>query len=230
MRRSALCGTFPGLREQVPRPAGVTRHPCFVEPGLSSWFLRTPRLPGPLAGLRLGDGGSGGKFRSCRSEIGIAKNYIPNNHGKMWNWLCHLEGSILLEGSGSDQIVLEQLARFLKKQHRAVNERGESFLKFDDPLGPFSPNWVAMVAFHHGKFWIEQNQTGRTLWYKLSSRQFLVFGMFVYAVFLLISLVQFGFLRGIGFGFPLLVLGLEGQILLGRFRTRAALRKVLRAE
>ena len=34
--RSALCGTFPGLREQAPRPAGVTRHPCFMEPGLSS--------------------------------------------------------------------------------------------------------------------------------------------------------------------------------------------------
>lgn len=29
--------------------AGVTRHPCFVEPGLSSNTLRCTRLPGPLA-------------------------------------------------------------------------------------------------------------------------------------------------------------------------------------
>ncbi len=33
-RRFALCGTFPC--PHFWRPAGVTRHPCFVEPGLSS--------------------------------------------------------------------------------------------------------------------------------------------------------------------------------------------------
>ena len=30
-----------------PHPAGVTRHPCFVEPGLSSALLQVTRLPGP---------------------------------------------------------------------------------------------------------------------------------------------------------------------------------------
>jgi len=39
-RRFAFCGTFPGLGtptcSEVPHPAGVTRHPRFVEPGLSS--------------------------------------------------------------------------------------------------------------------------------------------------------------------------------------------------
>ncbi|ANY20918.1 hypothetical protein A6F68_02420 [Tsuneonella dongtanensis] len=33
--------------------AGVTRHPCFVEPGLSSSTLRRTRLPGPLASCYL---------------------------------------------------------------------------------------------------------------------------------------------------------------------------------
>ena len=33
-RRFALCGTFPCAPRGA--PAGVTRHPCFVEPGLSS--------------------------------------------------------------------------------------------------------------------------------------------------------------------------------------------------
>jgi hypothetical protein len=32
-----------------PCPAGVTRHPRFVEPGLSSAFMRRTRLPGPPA-------------------------------------------------------------------------------------------------------------------------------------------------------------------------------------
>ena len=30
-------------------PPGVTRHPCFVEPGLSSRHVHDPRLPDPLA-------------------------------------------------------------------------------------------------------------------------------------------------------------------------------------
>ncbi len=51
----AVCSLwhFPWASQQAARPAGVTRHPCFVEPGLSSRFLRTPQLPGPLADLRL---------------------------------------------------------------------------------------------------------------------------------------------------------------------------------
>ncbi len=43
-RRFALCGTFPCAPEGT--PAGVTRHPCFVEPGLSSHFrTRLPQAP-----------------------------------------------------------------------------------------------------------------------------------------------------------------------------------------
>ena len=37
-RRYTLCGTFPKRRPERRCPAGVTRHPCFVEPGLSSLF------------------------------------------------------------------------------------------------------------------------------------------------------------------------------------------------
>ena len=43
------------------RPAGVTRHPCFVEPGLSSVSLRITRLPGPLAARALSRMGGLGK-------------------------------------------------------------------------------------------------------------------------------------------------------------------------
>ena len=40
-RRYTLCGTFPWRRCEHHNPAGVTRHPCFVEPGLSSLSQRT---------------------------------------------------------------------------------------------------------------------------------------------------------------------------------------------
>ncbi len=57
-RPSAVCSLwhFPWTSLQAGRPAGVTRHPCFVEPGLSSAFLRMTRLPGPLAKLPVGQG------------------------------------------------------------------------------------------------------------------------------------------------------------------------------
>jgi len=50
--RFALCGTFPRLRgSKSTRRAGVTRHPCFVEPGLSSTSQAMTRLPGSPAGV-----------------------------------------------------------------------------------------------------------------------------------------------------------------------------------
>ncbi len=54
-RRSALCGTFPCPGPEGPEPAGVTRHPCFVEPGLSSppdgSGVAAARLPGEAGHL-----------------------------------------------------------------------------------------------------------------------------------------------------------------------------------
>ena len=40
-RRYTFCGTFPEREAETPHPAGVTRHPRFVEPGLSSAFLES---------------------------------------------------------------------------------------------------------------------------------------------------------------------------------------------
>ena len=49
------------------RRAGVTRHPCFVEPGLSSAKFPPTRLPGPLAALRLA--GLGRRGESCFRRV-----------------------------------------------------------------------------------------------------------------------------------------------------------------
>ncbi len=55
-RRFALCGTFPCAPEGA--PAGVTRHPCFVEPGLSSHLATRGCLrPPDKAAYRPADGG-----------------------------------------------------------------------------------------------------------------------------------------------------------------------------
>ncbi len=55
-RRFALCGTFP-KRPFCGRSAGVTRHPCFVEPGLSSRTQTDPRgCLSPLMGSSIEEG------------------------------------------------------------------------------------------------------------------------------------------------------------------------------
>jgi len=45
-RRYALCGTFPRSASEETHRAGVTRHPRFVEPGLSS-YLAARGCPAP---------------------------------------------------------------------------------------------------------------------------------------------------------------------------------------
>jgi len=45
-RRYALCGTFPRSASEKTHRAGVTRHPRFVEPGLSS-YLAARGCPAP---------------------------------------------------------------------------------------------------------------------------------------------------------------------------------------
>ena len=74
-RRYTLCGTFPELRSIGPRrPAGVTRHPCFVEPGLSSRGSLHPQPPQPPdAWARLYQGGDLGKLSAHAPDRGPAR-------------------------------------------------------------------------------------------------------------------------------------------------------------
>ena len=68
-RRFALCGTFPWPWPEGRRPAGVTRHPCFVEPGLSSRRKDT-QLPGPLTAGEIGASHDFAKQKRCWTKVG----------------------------------------------------------------------------------------------------------------------------------------------------------------
>jgi hypothetical protein len=62
-RRSALCGTFPGLRQQAGSSGG--RYPPSLFRGARTFLgasKLTTRLPGPLTGRDVGDGGGTSKF------------------------------------------------------------------------------------------------------------------------------------------------------------------------
>ena len=63
------------------RRAGVTRHPCFVEPGLSSAKLPSTRLPGPLAGMRLAGQGAR-RNQNGKSSPSQSSSYSDTSRAK----------------------------------------------------------------------------------------------------------------------------------------------------
>jgi len=79
-RRYTLCGTFPELQRERQSPAGVTRHPCFVEPGLSSHGLPRTRLPQPPDPHQIGDGPGFGKRRRR-----VPQGSTISNSGSGWS-------------------------------------------------------------------------------------------------------------------------------------------------
>ncbi|WP_423141701.1 hypothetical protein ACOYW6_12865 [Parablastomonas sp. CN1-191] len=98
----------------------------------------------------------------------------------MWDFIWHLRGSAPLDGVGSNGVALERVEQLLARQGKSVSERGSDYLVFDDPLWRewFGPNWLAMVIYDRGRFWIEQDVRGRRLRYDLRSLHGLVFCLF----------------------------------------------------
>ena len=98
----------------------------------------------------------------------------------MLDFIWHLRGSVALEGIGSNEIVLDRVERWLEKQRKPVSRRGEDYLGYNEPLwsDPAGPNWLALVIYDRGRFWIEQGLGGRRLRYELRSLHALVFCLF----------------------------------------------------
>jgi hypothetical protein len=95
----------------------------------------------------------------------------------MWDFIWHLRGSILLDSMESNEVLLDRVERLLKRQRKPIVERGVDYVVFDSPIWTdiFSPNWLAMVMYDHGRIWIEQGVGGRKLRYDLSSLHGFVF-------------------------------------------------------
>jgi hypothetical protein len=98
----------------------------------------------------------------------------------MLDFIWHLRGSLALESIGSIEAVLDRVERLLDKQRKPVTERGADYLAFDDPLWSdlFGPNWLALVIYDRGRFWIEHGLGGRRLRYDLRSLHGMVFCLF----------------------------------------------------
>ena len=95
----------------------------------------------------------------------------------MFDFVWHLRGSVPLDGLGQNEVVLDRVEGLLERQRKGVSERGADYVVFDDPLwsNPFGPNWLAMVIYDRGRFWIEQGLGGVRLRYDLRSLHGMVF-------------------------------------------------------
>jgi hypothetical protein len=103
---------------------------------------------------------------------------------KIW----HLRGSTTIPHDVTNGVIIKRLETFLAKQHKQIIEQGENSIRFSSPLWGdwLTPNWLALVIYDRGKFWIEQDLEGRRLRYDLRSLHGLVFclaGAFMFFMF-----------------------------------------------
>ncbi|WP_293392410.1 hypothetical protein [Phenylobacterium sp. RIFCSPHIGHO2_01_FULL_69_31] len=140
------------------------------------------------------------------------------------DFIWHLRGSVVLGASTSGDAALRRVERLLDKQRKPVTERGPNYLVFQDPLWrePFGPNWLAMVIYDRGRFWVE----GGRVFYELRSLHGMIFCLLgAVMVFL------FGLAEGLANGLKLAALAfgwLYGMnILLALARVQSAIRKAV---
>ncbi len=109
------------------------------------------------------------------------------------SFIWHLRGSVSLDGSRSNQELIDRIEHLLERQKKTAVERGEDYVIFDEPIANnfWGSHWEAMAIYIKGRIWIEQDAASRVLCYDLSSiRAFLFclsFPVMAFIVFAFIS-------------------------------------------
>ena len=148
---------------------------------------------------------------------------------RMLDIVWHLRGSIRLDGAGTNVVVLDRVDQLLQRQRKSVSERGSDYLVFDDPLwrDPFGPNWLAMVIYDHGRFWIEQSPHGRRLRYDLRSLHGMVFCLFAALMAFFFGLAGDGLAGGLKFAAGAFAWLYGINVLLALVRVPSGIRRVV---
>lgn len=147
----------------------------------------------------------------------------------MLDFIWHLRGSLALNGAETNEAVLESVERLLRKQRKKVGERGPDSLSFDDPLwrDPLGPNWLAMVIYDRGRFWIEQTLEGKRLRYDLRSLHGMVFCLFGAFMFFFFGIATGGLIGGVKFASGAFAWLYGMSFLLALFRVPRAIRRAV---
>jgi hypothetical protein len=147
----------------------------------------------------------------------------------MLDFIWHLRGSVSLEGAVSNDAALDRIERLLDKQRKRETERGQNSLYFEDPLwsDPFGPNWLAMVIYDRGRFWIEEGLGGRRLRYDLRSLHGMIFCLFGALMFFFFGLAAGGVPGGLKFAGGVFAWLYGMNVLLALARVPRAIRKAV---
>jgi len=144
---------------------------------------------------------------------------------KIW----HLRGTTKLPPDVSDTIIFERLENFLAKQRKPITEQTASSIEFSSPLWEdvFTPNWLALVIYDQGKFWIENGLEGRSLRYELRSWHGLIFCFFGALMFLIFVSTVEDIATGSKFALLAFAWLYGGNMILAWGRVPFAIRKAL---
>ena len=148
----------------------------------------------------------------------------------MLDFVWHLRGSVRLDSMTSNEAALDRLERLLDQQRKSVRDRGQKDLVFDDPLwsNPFGPNWLAMVIYDRGKFWIEQRPDGRVVMYDLRSLHGMVFCLLGGLMFFVFGALVGGLSEGLKFAAIAFAWLYGMNILLALLRIPPKIRRAIR--
>jgi hypothetical protein len=150
----------------------------------------------------------------------------------MLDFVWHLRGSVPLDGTDTNDTALDRVEDLLENQRKAVSERGADYLSFDDPLwsDPFGPNWLAMVIYDRGRFWIERSSGCPRLCYDLRSLHGMVFCLFGALMFFFFGVASGGFWVGVKWAVGIFAWLYGMNIVLALARVPNAIRKAVRAD
>lgn len=116
----------------------------------------------------------------------------------MFSFIWHLKGAVPLENRLTNEAALDRVEWLLDKQLLFHRKREADLLIFNEPFlkNPFGPNWLAMVIYDQGRFWIEQRKDSRQLRYDLRSLHGMVFCMLFASISFVFGLGQGGLASG----------------------------------
>ena len=103
------------------------------------------------------------------------------------DFIRHLRGSVIVDAMISCETVLDGVESWLVKQQKPITKSEANYVAFNDPLwrNLLGPNWLALVIYDRGQFWIEQGHAGRLLHYEIRSLHGMVFCLCGAAMFFL---------------------------------------------
>lgn len=147
----------------------------------------------------------------------------------MLDFIWHLHGSVPLHGVDRGASALDRVEQLLERQQKPVTARAPDYLVFSDPLwaNPFASNWLAMVIYDRGRFWIEERLEGDRLHYDLRSLHGMVFCLFGALMFFLFGFAGGGLLVGVKYAVGIFAWLYGMNLVLAYLRVPHAIRKAV---